>query len=373
MKSCIWLASVAVLGVGSISTDVLAPCLRTPQPAPLAIPSAPTGPREVFAAGIVEGAQRSVELQFELQGRITEIPVVEGQPVHQGDVVARLDDSYWRHRLYEAEAALDIARAELERLENGASPETRQVVRADARLAEVRVAQAKAAWERAARLHQSKSLAAQDYDNYRFAHEAAVARLEQARARVAEIEAPARSDELHRAQANVDMASAAVLQGQTELERAVLTAPIDGVILRVDMEPGELVSAEQARPVVTMTSLSELRVRAYVEELDALALEPGTAAYVTVDGKPDVRYAGRVTWAAPVMGPKSHRHHQPGEKYDVEVREVLIVLDDADDLVVGLPVDVFITSQPPATADAAMPNAETDGAQAPPPSHDIST
>ena len=44
------------------------------------------------------------------------------------------------------------------------------------------------------------------------------------------------------------------------------------------------------------------------------------------------------------MGPKSQRHHQPGEKYDVEVREVLIVLDDADELVVGLPVNVFINA-----------------------------
>ena len=361
MKSTLWMTFVAVIGVGSVSSDLLAPGPFSSQPAPPATPVDLSGPREVFAAGVVEGAQRSIELQFELSGRISEIPVVEGQAVRKGDVVARLDDSFWRHRLYESEAALDIARAELERIENGATPEARKVVRADARLAEVQVDQARAAWDRAARLYEKKSIAAQDYDNYRFAYDAAVARLEQARARVAEIEAPARADELHRAQAKVDMAGAAVLQGQTQLERAILTAPIDGVVLRAEMEPGELVSAESPHPVVTMTSLSELRVRAYVEELDALALQPGAEAYVTVDGKPDVRYCGRVIWAAPVMGPKSQRHYQPGEKYDVEVREVLIVLDNADELVVGLPVDVFIKVpelQTTETAEAAAAEPE---------------
>lgn len=350
MKSCIWLAFIALVGVGSIGTDLLPTRLSAPDGVAPPPPTEPVVRTEVFAAGIVEGAQRSVELQFELSGRIVEIPVVEGQTVRQGDVCARLDDAMWQHRLHEAEAALDVERAELERLINGATAEARSVVRADARLAEVQVQQAKANWDRAARLYEQKAISAQDYDHYRFVHEAALARLEQARARVAEIEAPARPDEVRRAQAKVEMAATAVIQGQTQLDRTVLRAPIDGVVLRIDMEPGELVAAEQPRPVLTMTSLREVRVRAYVEELDALALQPGAPAYVTVDGKPDVRYSGRVVWAAPVMGPKSQRHHQPGEKYDVEVREVLIVLDEAQDLVVGLPVDVFIS-----TGDATPP------------------
>ena len=72
---------------------------------------------------------------------------------------------------------------------------------------------------------------------------------------------------------------------------------------------------------------------------------------------------GQLTWAAPVMGPKSQRHHQPGEKYDVEVREVLIVLDNAEDLVVGLPVNVFIT-KPEREPNAELTEAPTAPAPA---------
>lgn len=343
MKSCIWLSIVALVGMGSISSDLLIDHARHLSPPTGDAAPAASGEGTVYAAGVVEGAQRAIDLQFELPGRIVEIPVQEGQTVRQGDVCARLDNALWRHQLLQREAALDVAHAELDRLINGAAPEAREVVKADAAVAEVDVVQAKAHWDRAAKLHQQKAITAQDYDRHRFAYEAAVARLKQARARVAEIEAAARPDEVRMAEAKVEMAAAAAIEAQTQLDYTVLKAPIDGVILRIDMEPGELVSAEQPRPVVTMTSLSQVRVRAYVEELDALALHTGAAATVTVDGQPDVQYRGRLTWAAPVMGPKSQRHHQPGEKYDVEVREVLIVLDNADELVVGLPVNVFIT------------------------------
>ena len=139
MKSCIWLAFVAVVGVGSLSTELLLPQASGVTSAFASVGAVPSVPREVFAAGIVEGAQRSTELQFELSGKIVEIPVSEGQIVRQGDICARLDDAQWRHRLAEAEAALQVARAELERLVNGASPESREVVRADARVAEVQV------------------------------------------------------------------------------------------------------------------------------------------------------------------------------------------------------------------------------------------
>lgn len=360
MKSCIWLTVVALLGMGSIGSDILIDHPGQTSPLVGDVPPTAPGERTVYAAGVVEGAQRAIDLQFELPGRIVKIPVQEGQSVRQGDVCARLDDARWRHQLLQREAALDVAHAELDRLINGATPEARGVVQADAAVAEVDVVQAKANWDRAAKLYQQKAISAQDYDRHRFSYEAAVARLKQARARVAEIEAAARPDEVRMAEAKVEMAAAAAIEAQTQLDYTVLKAPIDGVILRLEMEPGELVSAERPQPVLTMTSLSQVRVRAYVEELDALALHPGALATVTVDGQPDAQYHGRLTWAAPVMGPKSQRHHQPGEKYDVEVREVLIVLDDANDLVVGLPVNVFITTA------ASEPDAELTAAPATP-------
>lgn len=316
--------------------------------------------RKIFAAGTVEGAQRNMTLAFEIAGRVAVIPVEEGQPVEEGDLLAGLDDAIWRQRLAEAEASLELARAERARLVNGAREETLEVARAEARLAAVQVSQAEADKQRAERLFADDAIPEQNYDNFRFAYDIAVARYRQAWARVTELEAAARTDEIEMADARIRLAASEVDQARTMLEKTRLRAPTDGLVLRVDVEPGELVAPEHAEPVVTMANVDEMRVRAYVEELDALAVSPGQPVEVIADGRPDTRYAGVVTWIAPSMGPKQHRHHNPGEHVDVKVREVLIALDDPQDLVIGLPVEVFITPTAPDETVAPTPSRYED-------------
>jgi multidrug resistance efflux pump len=316
---------------------------QTPDSPPTAEASKPTEERRyIFAAGVIEGADREVVMDFEIGGRIVETPVYEGQTVNPGDLLARLDDSLFRQQLAQSEANLRLAEAERDRLVNGAKAESRAVARAEAKLMEVQVKQAEADLRRAARLFEQGAIPDQHHDDARFRHETAVAKLQEATARVAEIEAPARDDELQMANAKVMLAQAKVQEAREMLERTRLTAPAGGVVLRVDVQPGEVVSPEFPRSAVTMANLGCRKVRAYVEELDALALAAGQRVHVTADGRPDVKYHGTLQWIAPSMGNKQHRHHDPAERMDVKVREALIELEHAPDLVVGLPVEVFI-------------------------------
>ena len=98
MKSCIWLTVVAVIGVGSIGSDVS----RATPVAAEASPAMSNTTTNAATPGVrcrrVEGAQRDVSLQFELSGRIVEIPSTKASPL-SGEVVARLDDAMWRHQL----------------------------------------------------------------------------------------------------------------------------------------------------------------------------------------------------------------------------------------------------------------------------------
>ena len=152
------------------------------------------------------------------------------------------------------------------------------------------------------------------------------------------------------ADARVEMARAELRQAETRLKRATLVAPSDGLILRINAEPGQLVGPSSAAPTITMADVDELRVRAYVEELHALAVGPGLAAEVVADGRPDARYRATVVSCLPCMGPKDFRNHRPGERIDVRVREVIVTLSEPTDLVVGLPVEVFIRTGPEGTA-----------------------
>ena len=170
----------------------------------------------------------------------------------------------------------------------------------------------------------------------------AEAQWNRALARIAEAEAKVRSDELKIADAKIGLAATDVDLAKIMLAKTILLAPADGIVLRIDAEPGEMLGSESSRPAITFVDDSVIQVRAHVEELDALGLRIGQKSYVTADGLPNKRFAGKITWIAPSMHHKNVRHNKPGERVDVKVREVLIRIDDPKQLVIGLPVEVFI-------------------------------
>jgi len=352
-----WIAFLCVstaLGTGVVMwQNGVLPLLRTGGP-----PNSVTQPdalgssrRSIFAAGVVEGAKREVPLNFEISGRLLWLDVAEGDTVSKGRVLARQDTTVLRENFAEAQAQLQLARAERERLVNGAREETRQLARTEAKLAAVRVEQADADFQRIRSAMKQNAVSDQQFDDARFRLKIAEAQWQRARARLAEVEAAARPDELRMAEAKVQTAHAQLRKAQTRLDKATLRAPTHGIILDIDAEPGELVGPDRPEPIITLVDHRQIRVRAYVEELDVLSLEVGQSAYVTADGMPDKKFTGTITWIAPSMQPKRHRHHTPGERLDINVREVLIQLDEPGPLVIGLPVDVFIDPSGPDADD----------------------
>jgi HlyD family secretion protein len=301
----------------------------------------PPAKRAIYANGVVEGRQRETSLRFELSGRLASIEVTEGDRVRKGDTLARLDPTTWSHELAKAEASLALVQAERERLLNGTRKETRAFARAQFHAAQARMGPATKRLDRGVQLQQSKSLSQQDLDDLQSIAEAAQAELEAATARADEVEAPAREDELRMADAKIALQEAQVKQARDTLQKTELKAPSDGLVLRVMGEPGELMP-DLEKATITMVDTSEMRVRAFVEEMDALAVVQGQRAYVVADALPNERFPGTVLSCTPYMLPKKIVNNMPGERIDVKVREVVILLDNQDKLVIGLPVEAFL-------------------------------
>ena len=356
MKWVLFLTAAGVIGAGvavlqvpiSVGGDAVTQNAAGDKPSPV---------REkahiIVATGFIEGARREVPLRFELEGRLTSVEVSEGDTVRAGDVLARLDAAQLQHERDQAAANVALAEAERERLVNAERQETRKVARAAVAVAEAKLARARTELGRGEKLMAKGSLTPQAWDDLQHDYKLAAAELQLAEARSAEIEAGVRADELKMADARVQMARAALRQAETRLEKATLVAPSEGLVLRITAEPGQLVGPTSTAPAITMADVDELRVRAYVEELNALAVRPGQSAKVAADGRPDARYRATVVSCLPCMGPKDFRNHSPGERIDVRVREVIVALSEPTDLVVGLPVDVFIQTEPEETAAPA--------------------
>ncbi|HEU4410302.1 MAG TPA: efflux RND transporter periplasmic adaptor subunit [Polyangiaceae bacterium] len=144
--------------------------------------------------------------------------------------------------------------------------------------AEAAFKQAKLDHERAARLFEQGALARAEYD-------AAAARYEAARA--------------SRAATRAGAGGASVLLGDTKLK-----APFDGVILRRDVEPGELVGPGKVAFVIA--AVDRVKVSFAVPDALAATLAPGTPVALTAAALPGRRWSGAVATIAPSADDRTH-------------------------------------------------------------------
>lgn len=322
--------------------------------------TAAEAPRSIFANGFVEGTRREVQLGFEVTGRVTAVLVQEGQSVRQGDVLATLEEGTWQAAVEQAAARLALAEAERTRLLNAASAETRAVAQARIAVAQAKLGQARDDLERGGQLLVRKAITEQEWQHFEHAYNVAQAELDLARTSAAELVAAARTDDVGIADAKIVLARAALRESRSVLAKARLVAPCDGRVLRLDIEPGQLVGQAQPAETVTFAGDGPLHVRAYLEELDALRVEVGQRATVTADGLPGESVSATVVECAPYLTQKRMRHDLPGERIDTRLREVRLRLDRPASLLIGLPVDVWIDTRPHVDVQPADPETDSD-------------
>ncbi|OGV77101.1 MAG: hypothetical protein A2340_15555 [Lentisphaerae bacterium RIFOXYB12_FULL_60_10] len=207
--------------------------VMTPSPTSLAI--------RVHAMGNVEAAQ-TVDLKSEISGRVLEThsDLVPGGMVSNGTVLVRLDDRDYRLTLERADASLMAAQADY-RLELGQQDIARQE------------------W----------NLVNQDAARDQLDHELAL-----------------RQPQLQQKQAAVAAAQAARNIAALALERTVLTAPFDAVVISADANPGDQASPSTILARLACTDEYWIRAAVRVADLKWLTAQtpaaPGSTAIITL-------------------------------------------------------------------------------------------
>lgn len=311
------------------------------QPASASL-SAPLPGRRIVAAGRIEGRTSSVELRARITEQVDEILVGEGEWVSEGDVIVRLDRSQVAIEQDLAAAELDRAEADLERLETGHRKSEIQTLRAEyeARLAELQGAQKQL--QRVEQLVMRHAASRQAFDEQVARVESLTGIVDAAQNRLKTIEAPPRADELKAARAAVAAAQSRLSIAAIRLSRTEIRAPIDGRVLRVEAEVGELTGPDQQLPLVVLADTRALRVVAEVDEFDALSVKLGQPVAISTDSVSGVMAKGRVSEIEPQMLRKQLFSDRPGERSDSFSRRIWAALDGDVNLPVGLPVDVTI-------------------------------
>lgn len=331
-----------------------------PQPIPelAGNPSVNPFAKGIAALGIVEPVTRAVGVFAPEAGSVASVKAEVNAMVKQGDELFRLDTRALESQRVRAQAAVVEAQAQLERLRALPRPEDVAPVEAELRRIDTE------SRTRAEELAREKSAAARGASNewnvrqLELALEKSQADLARARAELARIKAGAWAQDLTIAEASLDRARAEVRSVELLMDRLIVRSPIDGTVLKRDLEPGEYVSPGTglAAPVV-VGDVRELRVRARVDEEDIVALREGARprASARVRGVSAELFDLEFIRIEPLARPKNELTGANAERVDTRVVDVLfrVTRRPGSPLFAGQAVDVFIDAQP--SGGAAQP------------------
>jgi len=215
----------------------------------------------VSATGTLEPVNE-VEVGSEISGTLKTVEADYNDIVKKGQVLARIDTSKLHAQVLQSTAALEAAKA--------------KVLEA--------VATQKEGEAQLARLNRVSELSGGKVPS--------------------EYELEAQKAVVARAQANVASAKADVAQAQatldinlSDVEKAVIHSPVNGVVLTRKIEPGQTVAASFEAPVLftLAENLKQLELQVDVDEADVGQVHEGQDATFTVDAYPDKRFPACIT------------------------------------------------------------------------------
>ncbi|TWC01149.1 HlyD family secretion protein [Bradyrhizobium macuxiense] len=267
----------------------------------------------IKASGTVE-AVVNVDVSSQLSGQIAEVFVSFNDSVTAGQPIARIDQEIFAARVKEARAALRVARATAQ--VEQAALERAKVAVTNARTAEklaedqstaskVRQEEAEREFQRKLALARSGSGTDRDLSQARSLRDAGAAdlraSLEQIQMKaeaiaIAEAESQMAEANLENAQAVIEQRQAAVDQAEVDLGRTVLRAPINGIIIKRDVNPGQTVAVSlEAKTLFKIADdLREMEVHGKIDEADVGQLKVGQTVQFTVDAYPDRTFSGQI-------------------------------------------------------------------------------
>jgi HlyD family secretion protein len=345
----------------------------------------------ITGSGTIQAIEADVASK--VPGRVTGLLVADGQTVHRGQAVARLDPIDQLRTLQQAQANLAAAHA---RVPQAGETQSLQASTVSAQVAAAVAAQTGAAssreaaaqalaaaqanlaasiasetdnvkdFQRANTLFAQGAVSAQSLDAARMAADssraqvkAAIAQRNAAQKQLAVADAALQQETaaLAAAQANVasvsiagynvtlnaaeeQQARAALAEAQTQLQETVIRAPFNGVVMSHSVEAGDLIEA--AAPVMTIMQSNTLYLLVYVTEPDLSRIAIGRHVDVSVDGIPNRTFNGVVAHI------DDQAQYTPS---NVQTK------DQRAELVFGVKVDLYDTSgalKPGLPADATF-------------------
>ena len=234
--------------------------------------------------------------------RITGILVTEGQRVHKGQVLAKLESIQPEADVAAQKATVSVSEADSASAEAALKAQDQGIMTLEASLERAKsdMTRARLNMDRARKLKPEGLISAQDYDMRAAELETYSAAIHESEARIAQ--AKAQRDQF-RAQLNSSQKRVAVSQANLRraddvLNRTITFAPLDGVVTNLPVRVGETVvpgiQNSAASLIMTIADMSLITAEVKVDETDIVNVKLDQIANITIDAIPGKTFKGHV-------------------------------------------------------------------------------
>lgn len=327
-----------------------------PATAPPEYPARSPYENGIAASGMVEASTENIAIGAALSGLVLEVHVPServGTHVKAGQPLFRVDDRHLKAQFQVAQTQLAMAEARLDRLMKQPRPQELPPSLAKVKAAAANTAGLLDQYERAKGLVGTLSLAREEYVTRKQAYEAAVHEEARAQAEYELLKAGAWKPDVDVAKAAVNEARAQIEQVKTEIDRATVVAPVDGVVLQVNVRAGERVSDRDSRALMILGDVNTYHVRVDIDERDIARFQRGAAAKAYPRGDTAHQMTMRFVRVEPYVVPKKSLTGDNTERVDTRVLQVLFAVEQPPQpplgkggkggvVYVGQQLDVFI-------------------------------
>jgi len=242
------------------------------------------------------------KVSFKTSGKIASIKVEKGQKIKKGDIIALLDTKELNIALEAAQAAKAGAEAQYMKAVNGAAEEDIDLAASNVVKAQKAYEFAKDSLEKAKKLYESGGISRQDLDKAEL--ETAIREQEYISAKtiLQQVEKGAREEDKLALKSQLEQAEADLKFKESSLSDAVLKSDVDGYVMEILYQEGELISA--GYPVAVLGTSKNI-VNFGLTQEDATKVSIGHGISIEYGGN---TYEGRIKSISGIKDPDTQTY-----------------------------------------------------------------
>lgn len=240
----------------------------------------------------------SVPLLPKTGGTVERVLAATGDRVNKGQTLFIIDETPMRLQVKQAEAAYEMARANLAQVEKGASTEDLEQIESTVTQAKASYENMEAEYQRMEELYQKEMVSKKQLEAVELQKKIAATNLTAAQARLTSVKKGASEEQLKVLKSQARQAEIALEMAELQLSYTRVTAPISGTLAQFNVEVGGI--ASPSAPAGVIVDDSKMKAKALVPETYINRLKVGQKVYIEAKAIPERVFTGMISSVSPL-------------------------------------------------------------------------